>query len=664
MKLVLAIAVVVAACGDNAHAPADAPVAIDAPRVAMVAVSPASLDFGAVAIGGPLPHVAFTISNTGAAATPLAISVTGEFALGQGTCGSSLAAAGASCTVDVTAAPQSVGAKTGTLHVAAGTAMATAALAMTVTSDGGDFFSISPAVWSFGNEVVGQTSAAQTFTVTNHGGLTLAAMTIGLGGTDPDQFAIGADTCTGAMLPAGQTCTFAATFAPTASGAKQATISATATSTASVGVSGTAIAPALAIAPASHDFGSVGGGMTSAPFTFTISNSGTAAATPLTITTTGEFTKGASTCGASLAVGASCTVDVTAAPTTSGAKTGTLRAASGTVLATAALSATALTDGGVFISVNPSFWDFGSATVGQTTASQTFTVVENGAVTTSALAITKSGSDQTQFAIVADTCTGAMLANAQSCSFSVSFAPGSLGAKQATFSVSAAMGGTATVGVAGKGVAPAALTIAPMSHDYGTVGVFSGPHPTFTFTIANAGGIAAAPLALSVTGEFTISATTCTTSLAAGASCTADVTVAPQTIGAKAGELDAIAGSAMAAAFLSMNAISGFTGLSANPAMKDFGSVLVSGTSAAQTFTLTNTGATTTGAIALAINGINATEFAILSDLCTGKTLANGATCTLGVVFSPVNTGARSASLAATATPGGAIAVPLSGTGL
>jgi hypothetical protein len=84
----------------------------------------------------------------------------------------------------------------------------------------------------------------------------------------------------------------------------------------------TPTAPSLSLSPTSLSFPSQTQGSTSASQTVTLTSSGgTASITG--ITASGDFAR-STTCGATLAAGASCTVAVTFAPTTAGTRSGTL----------------------------------------------------------------------------------------------------------------------------------------------------------------------------------------------------------------------------------------------------------------------------------------------------------------------------------------------------
>ncbi|GLW05741.1 hypothetical protein Misp01_08710 [Microtetraspora sp. NBRC 13810] len=83
----------------------------------------------------------------------------------------------------------------------------------------------------------------------------------------------------------------------------------------------------LSASPGSLSFAARQVGTTSPAQAVTVTNGGAAAAPIGSVTTTGDFAR-TTTCGATLAAGASCTVDVTFTPTANGTRTGTLTVAS------------------------------------------------------------------------------------------------------------------------------------------------------------------------------------------------------------------------------------------------------------------------------------------------------------------------------------------------
>jgi len=173
---------------------------------------------------------------------------------------------------------------------------------------------------SFGNQIVNTVSPAQSVTIKNTGGSPLTISAITLGGTNPKQFAQ-THNCP-ATLSADGSCVVSVTFNPTWSNTSPMTatlnvnVASPATSM-SIALSGTTLVLSYTATPASLAFRSLLN-VQSAAKTVTVSNTGTA---PLTIssidlvgTNPGQFGK-TSNCGSSLAVGASCVVDVTFKPT-------------------------------------------------------------------------------------------------------------------------------------------------------------------------------------------------------------------------------------------------------------------------------------------------------------------------------------------------------------
>jgi hypothetical protein len=81
--------------------------------------------------------------------------------------------------------------------------------------------------------------------------------------------------------------------------------------------------PSVALSSASLTFGTQFVQTTSAPQTITLTNSGNAALTVMSISASGDFAQ-TNTCGSSVAAGGSCSINVTFAPTSAGQRSGTL----------------------------------------------------------------------------------------------------------------------------------------------------------------------------------------------------------------------------------------------------------------------------------------------------------------------------------------------------
>jgi Ca2+-binding RTX toxin-like protein len=81
-----------------------------------------------------------------------------------------------------------------------------------------------PATLAFGNQVRGTQSAEHAITVRNDGASRLRPGAVSLSGADAAQFAISSNTCTGANLAVGATCTVGVKFAPNGLGARSAAV--------------------------------------------------------------------------------------------------------------------------------------------------------------------------------------------------------------------------------------------------------------------------------------------------------------------------------------------------------------------------------------------------------------------------------------------------------
>jgi hypothetical protein len=174
----------------------------------------------------------------------------------------------------------------------------------------------------YGTIVQGSMSAATRFTIRNDGGSSTGSLMVVLGGANASSFAKTSDNCnTVSLLPQGS-CTIDIKLQPVAptTGAVAATLTVSATPGGSVEVSlsGNAVAPgALTLMPAMEDFGRLETNQTSAARQFTVKNTGGAATDVPMVRFTGtdasHFTF-TTTCNASLAANATCTVDVKFAP--------------------------------------------------------------------------------------------------------------------------------------------------------------------------------------------------------------------------------------------------------------------------------------------------------------------------------------------------------------
>ena len=187
---------------------------------ASVAISPSTLSFGSVLLGGS-STLNTTVQNNGASAVFFGtISATGDYATG-GTCpanGSTLAA-GATCQVAVTFTPLTSGARRGTLTVP--TSATTLPLQVTLNGSGvSPLLVVTPATLNFGSVAIGQ-SARLSFTLANPTATPVTSVVVTQTGTGYSL----SSTCGPAGLAPGSSCSITVAFAPTTVGQSTGTVS-------------------------------------------------------------------------------------------------------------------------------------------------------------------------------------------------------------------------------------------------------------------------------------------------------------------------------------------------------------------------------------------------------------------------------------------------------
>src|SRR5947209_8338158 len=168
------------------------------------------------------------------------------------------------------------------------------------------------------------TSPVQTVTLTNSGTATLSITSIVLAGLNPGDFAIAAGTTcpngASSVVPA-RSCTISISFTPEATGTRTATVTITDDAPGSpqlVSLAGTAIVPAVTLAPTNLAFHTQRPIPTRRSPDLTLTNSGTATLSITSIalagSNPGDFAIAAgTTCtnGATVVAGASCLLNLT-----------------------------------------------------------------------------------------------------------------------------------------------------------------------------------------------------------------------------------------------------------------------------------------------------------------------------------------------------------------
>lgn len=501
--------------------------------VATDALAPLMLTFAPLEVGTVSAPQLLTLTNAGD--EPLtAISAViggGNFAVTNG-CGNTLIGH-SSCTLAVSATPQSVGAETAVLTVADQFRSQSVALNGTGLTPPG--VSLAPAGGlSFATTVLGSSSAAQMVTLTNNGGVVLTIGSIVVSG----DFAIRANAC-GSTLAAGAACTIQIVFAPTVAGTRTGAITLTddaATSPQALPLTGMGVsAAAIQLVPVTVSFAPTTVGATAMAQNVTISNTGGVPATLGVPVVTGDFALAANTCGATLAAVTGCTVAITFSPVTTGVRTGMLTVTDSVGTQTALLSGTGqsvATD-----ALAPLTLNFAPQQVTTTSASQLVTLTNAGDTPLTGISGAIASGDFTvaSGSTVMGGC-GGTLAGHSTCVFSVSYGPQNVGAETGVLVVNDQYR-TQRVALTGTGVASSGVSLTPLNGlTFAPILVASSSAPQ-TVTLTNNGDVALAISVFAVTGDFRLSASgnTCGAMLAAGAACTMQVVFTPAAAGVRAG---------------------------------------------------------------------------------------------------------------------------------
>lgn len=660
-------------CGDDNNAKMDAgthdSTLIDAKpdQPPALTIAPLTSDFGSVTVGQTSQATTFTLTNSGSGMSDqvqVTLSGSQDYHLASNTC-QSLAPA-ATCTVGVTFAPTATGTRTATLLVSV-TGSSTSSM---LTGVGGAVGAItaSPSTFAFANAVVGTPGTdTDTITVTNTGGQATGALAVQATGSDATQFTKGTDGCSGMTLAAGASCTIAVKFTPTTGGSKSGslTIIGAPGGTAVAAFSGSAAtAPALAISPATQNFGSIVKGQTSSTVAINVANTGGSPTGTLTAAVSGtaasSFAIVTTTCNGVLAGFSTCQVTLRYTPAIIGAESATLTV-SGTPggSVTSALSGTGINAGS--LSIDPTTFSYAATLVGATSATSTFTLTNGGGTAAGPVVLNLSGSDAGQFHIVggSDNCSGTTLQPAGKCTVGFAFSPSSVGNKSATI-VASANGNSVTSAISGLGTPAPQLALSPTTKDFGSNGIGTTTAAT-TFTLSNVGGAATTVPTITISGananQFA-QTNNCAAAIAPAGSCTISVTFSPTAAGLDSATLTASAATGGSVSANLFGSGSNPAQIAVLPGSLSFAQTTV-GDQSQQTFTIQNNGSTTTGTIGIAITSATTVQFSQTSS-CT--TLAPGATCTVTVTFAPTATGNAAATATVTASPGGTATVALAGT--
>ncbi len=287
--------------------------------------------------------------------------------------------------------------------------------------------------------------------------------------------------------------------------------------------------PVPVAVPASLNFGAFNLGQPSSAQTVTLSNSGSASLNSLSVSLTGtnpgSYSE-ASTCGTALAIDANCTTQVTFTPIDVGNQNANLSFID-TAPNTPQNVALTGQGNGAGARLGVSSLTFPVTLVGSSSVIQKVSLTNYGNMN---LTLTSFTSSSTSFKVALGNCVSPLLPG-QNCLLNAQFMPRASGLLTGTLTLTDnAFNSPQTVSVSGTGtfgmLQPPSIAFAPQA-----VGTTSNPQ---TITLTNKGTKAITivlPITVTDATNFTIQSTTCTSSLAAGASCTINVVFNPQSVG-------------------------------------------------------------------------------------------------------------------------------------
>jgi len=388
---------------------------------------------------------------------------------------------------------------------------------------------LSPTSVAFGNREINTASVAKNVFLTSSGTGNLSKPSITITGTNAPDFSQ-TNTCTASSYAPGAKCTISVKFTPSLLAPESASLMVTDNASSSpqmVPLSGTGVMPVV-LSPASLAFGNLAEGETSASKIITLTNYQQVALTDISVSTGSADYPQTNTCGTSVAAGKTCKITITFKPSIVGADDATLSITDSASNSpqTAAMTGT----GELPVTLSLATLAFGEVDEGVTSAGKMVTVTNNQNVKLTGILVSTTSTDYPQ----TNTC-GTSLDAGKKCTITVTVKPSIVGEDDATLSVTdSASNSPQTADLTGKGTAPVGLTPASTIFASRTVGTTSTAK---VFTLSSYLETTVTGIVISTTGDFAVSSTTCTATLAAKGKCTIDVTFKPTQTGTRTGSL-------------------------------------------------------------------------------------------------------------------------------
>jgi hypothetical protein len=367
--------------------------------------------------------------------------------------------------------------------------------------------------------------------VTNNGSSDLHITTVGFTGTNPGDYAKSGDNCSGATVTPTNSCAIGVTFTPSGTGARSASLNINDD-----------------VTPSPQSIGLTGTGVFSSPVVNSIAPSTLLMGTTATLTITGSnFAPGASLSFTNGLSSAPSVNSVTVVSTTSiqasvtAPSNGPKRDRFWDVVVTNPDGNSGTLPGGFTIvasgpvvSLSPTSLNFGKRQTGSPSSPQTVTLSNTGNVTLNVATVSITGTNPGDFSQT-NNC-GSSVSAGNSCAISVTFTPTATGTRTASVTISdSAPDSPQTVSLSGTGENTSTPTVllSPSSLTFSSQKVGSTSSAQ-TVTLTNTGTADLTVTGIAASGDFA-ETDTCPGTIAAGNSCSINVTFTPTAAGARTG---------------------------------------------------------------------------------------------------------------------------------
>jgi len=474
---------------------------------------------------------------------------------------------------------------------------------------------------NFNTQVLGTSSGTQTTTLANNQPAPMKISSITVSGDFAQS-----NNCVSPLSP-NATCLINVTFAPTAVGSRTGTLTVTddaANSPQTASLTGTGLLP-VALSGSSFGFGAQVVSTTSAAKTVILKNNQSVPLNISSIAASGDFAQ-TNNCLSPLASNASCTISMTFKPTALGARIGAVTVTDDAN--TSPQSANLNGSGIVAVALSATSLSFGNQVISQTSAAKTVTLKNNQNVALNLSSIVASG----DFAQT-NSCASPLAAGA-ACTITVTFTPSAIGLRSGAITVTDdAVSSPQSVSLNGTGLVPVALSGSAFGFGQQVIGTTSAAK----VTLKNNQSVPLNLSSITASGDFA-QTNNCVSPLAAGTSCTINVTFTPTVLGNRAGSLT-ITDDAITSPQSASLAGAGVVAVGLSAGSLSFGNQAVSTTSAPQTVTLKNNQSVPLNISSIATSG----DFAQTNN-CVSP-VGSGVSCTITVTFTPTATGTRTGTL-------------------